>query len=185
MYNTAEFINDGKINFIFNGTGESELIGVCVFYDKDKNKILPAYADVGRISQADVPNGAVYFKLGIRVRKKGINKINGITIGAEKKDVEMSTFLSRSNVLVLSNQYPSYDNLYRNMFVHKRMTEYKSDGFVYDVMRMNIYAKNEYSEFEGINVVEGRSEVLYNILSNGKIDTVCVHFLDRQMWGGP
>lgn len=182
LYNTAEFINDGKINFIFNGTGESELIGVCVFYDKDKNKILPAYADVGRISQADVPNGAVYFKLGIRIRKKGINKINGITIGAEKKDVEMSTFLSRSNVLVLSNQYPSYDNLYRNMFVHKRMTGYKSDGFVYDVMRMNIYANNEYSEFEGINIVEGRSEVLYNILSNGKIDTVCVHFLDRQMW---
>ncbi|MDO5852314.1 MAG: glycosyltransferase family 4 protein [Methanobacteriaceae archaeon] len=49
-------------------------------------------------------------------------------------------------------------------------------------MRMNVYAKNEYREFEGINVVEGQANDLANILETGIIDTVCVHFLDKQMW---
>jgi len=62
------------------------------------------------------------------------------------------------------------------------MMAYKEDGYVFDMMRMNIYAKDEFSEFEGINIIEGQSEALENILSNGIIDTVCIHFLDRQMW---
>ena len=50
------------------------------------------------------------------------------------------------------------------MFVHKRLLAYKSKNRVVDVMRMNIYAQDGFCEFEGINIVDGQSEMLANIL---------------------
>ena len=182
LYNVDEYAKDGKINFVYNCQGGVEIICVCIFYDENNKKLSPAFFKYGRLSIVEVPQNAKLFKLGVRISGTGTVKLKNISIGAEKSDDKISTFLSRSKVLVISNQYPSYDNLYRNMFVHKRMTSYKEDGFVYDAMRMNIYAKDGYSEFEGINIVEGYSEMLENILSSGKINTVCVHFLDKQMW---
>lgn len=182
LYNVDDYSKNGKINFVYNCQGGTEIICVCIFYDGNNNKISPAFFKYGRINEVEVPQNAKFFKLGMRISGTGTVKVKNISIGAEKNDDKISTFLSRSKVLVISNQYPSYDNLYRNMFVHKRMTSYKEDGFVYDVMRMNIYAKDEYREFEGINIVEGYSEMLENILSSGRINTVCVHFLDKQMW---
>lgn len=182
LYKVDDFKDNDKLGFVFNIMGGSEIIGVCIFYDANKTKISPVFLKNGRFSDTDIPPKAEYFKVGFRIRGDGTINVKNIIIGAEKAENDKAVFLSRSDVLVLSNQYPSYENLYRNMFVHKRVTAYKEDGFVYDVMRMNIYAKDEYSEFEGINVVEGRSETLSSILSSGKIKTVCVHFLDRQMW---
>ena len=182
LYNVADFASEGNINFMFDCTGGFEVLGVCIFSDKNKNKISAAFPKVNRFDSVHVPDNAVYFKLGLRIRGGGNISFKSISVGIDKSSNEAGIFLSRSNVLVLTNQYPSYDNLYRNMFVHKRMTAYKEDGNVYDVMRMNIYAKDGFREFEGINVVEGYCEKLENVLSTGKIDTVCVHFLDKQMW---
>ena len=50
------------------------------------------------------------------------------------------------------------------------------------MLRMYPYAKDGYREFEGINVVEGKAGDLMGILDSGAIRTVCVHFLDREMW---
>ena len=83
---------------------------------------------------------------------------------------------------MLTNHYPSYDALYRNMFVHKRVTSYRESGKICDVMRMYPYSKDGYREFEGINVTEGKGGELMRILDSGAIRTVCVHFLDREMW---
>ena len=182
LYNVADFASEGNINFMFDCTGGFEVLGVCIFSDKNKNKISAEFPKVNRFDSVHVPDNAVYFKLGLRIRGGGNISFKSISVGIDKSSNEAGIFLSRSNVLVLTNQYPSYNNLYRNMFVHKRMTAYKEDGNVYDVMRMNIYAKDGFREFEGINVVEGYCEKLENVLSTGKIDTVCVHFLDKQMW---
>ncbi|MCE5219849.1 MAG: glycosyltransferase [Clostridium sp.] len=182
LFNVNEFLEDGHINLVFNGVGSLDCIGTCIFYDKDKKKISPVFTNINRLYKAEVPQNAMFFKLCFRFRGSGELKLSEILVGASKNTEEKACFVSRSNVLVLSNHYPSSESLYRNMFVHKRMTAYKEDGFVYDMMRMNIYAKNEYREFEGINVVEGLGETLANILETGNIDTVCVHFLDKQMW---
>ncbi|PHV70166.1 methyltransferase type 12 [Sporanaerobium hydrogeniformans] len=181
-HNVKDFIEGKYINFIFNGIGSLDNLGTCIFYDKDKNKLSATFTKFNRLFSAEVPESATYFKLNFRIKGSGEFKIDEIIIGSNKIPDEKACFLSRSNVLVLSNQYPSQEELYRNMFVHKRMMAYKEEGFIYDVMKMNIYAKNEYREFEGINVVEGQGEVLANILETGTIDTVCVHFLDRPMW---
>lgn len=182
LYHVNDFIENDSINFIFNCIGGTEVLGVCIFLDENKKKISPEFPKANRFTKVKVPIGAVYFKLGLRIRGDGSIKIKNIGIGVGQEESGLSAFLSRSNVLILTNQYPAYDNLYRNMFVHKRMTAYKEDGFTYDVMKMNIYAKDNFREFEGINVLEGYCERLENILSTGNIDTVCVHFLDKQMW---
>lgn len=182
VYEVNEVTNKEKLSILFSGVGGVEALGVIVFYDKEKKKISPAFAKSATLFTCDIPNNACFIKMGIRIRGKGVYKLKQIRIGLNADEVGAGVFLSRSNVLVLSNQYPSYDNLYRNMFVHKRLEEYKKDGLVYDTMRMNIYAKDSYDEFEGINIVEGQSEKLVSILENSGIDTVCVHFLDKQMW---
>lgn len=182
LYDLQEYAEQRTLKLLFAGKGSLDFLGVCVFYDKNKKKLSPVFTKSNRTLEEKIPEQAVYFKLGFRLSGEGNYEITGIHLGSSEQLNEKNTFLSRSNVLILTNQYPSYENLYRNMFVHKRMMAYKEDKHVFDVMRMNIYAKEEFSEFEGINIIEGQSEVLENILANGNIDTVCVHFLDRQMW---
>ena len=181
-FKVADFIEGNQISLRFNGIGSLDNLGTCIFYDANKNKLSAAFTKFNQLFTVEVPNGAIYFKLNFRLRGNGEFKVKEIILGATKLSDEKACFISRSNTLVLTNQYPSQESLYRNMFVHKRMMAYKEEGFCFDIMKMNIYAKNEYKEFEGINVVEGQGEELANILETGHIDTVCVHFLDRPMW---
>ena len=182
LYETSKYMTDNSINFSFDCIGGTDVLGVCIFYDKNNKKLSADFPKTNRSSSSQVPADAVAFKLGLRIRGQGNITLKSICIGIEKNYSNIGTFLSRSNVLILTNHYPSYEDLYKNMFVHKRLLSYKEDGLVCDVMRMNIYAKNVNREFEGINVVEGYCDKLENILSHGNVDTVCVHFLDRQMW---
>ncbi|MCI1930357.1 MAG: glycosyltransferase [Clostridia bacterium] len=182
LFNVNDFIDDKHINLKFEGQGSLDILGTCIFYNKNREKISPLFTKPNRLYEAKIPDGAEFFKLCYRIRGNGTFDINNISIGSEMVLKGKACFISRSNVLILTNQYPSQEALYRNMFVHKRLMAYKAEGLLCDVMRMNIYAKSEYREFEGINIVEGHGEELANILETGNIDTVCVHFLDRQMW---
>lgn len=182
LFELNEFKKNGKLPVVFSGSGDLDLTCVCVFYDLKQRQVLPVFPRVNTLSNLEIPDQAFYFKLGFRPKGKGEYNINRITIGEDNAGNERGCFLSRSNVLVLSNQYPAPNELYRNMFVHKRMTSYKEEGYVFDIMKINIYAQNSFKEFEGINVVEGQGDVLNDILDHGIIDTVCVHFLDSLMW---
>jgi glycosyltransferase involved in cell wall biosynthesis len=122
-------------------------------------------------------------QIALRIKGSGIAHIHRIIIGgAAEKNTSGKCYLPHSSILVLTNQYPSQGNLYRNMFVHRRASGYKEDNITCDVMRMNIYAKEHYYEFEGIDVIDGQSEILKRILDTGSIKTICIHFLDRTMW---
>lgn len=173
---------DRKLKVLFKGAGDLDFTCVCVFFDKTRKKLLPAFSPLGTLLSPRVPQEAEFFQLGFRVVGKGTSALASILVGIQCDTGEKGCFLSRSKVLVLSNQYPSPQSLYRNMFVHQRVKAYKSSGQLCDVMRMNIYAHGGFMEFEGINVVEGQSQTLAEILEQGEIDTVCVHFLDAMMW---
>lgn len=182
FFEIEKFKKDNHLNLQFVGVGNLNLIGTCIFYDTNKQKIAPMFPKMNAFISYEIPENAIYFKLGFRIGGKGECTLKEILLGLEKSPDELSCFLSRSNVLILSNQYPAPNALYRNMFVHKRVLSYKVEGFLCDVMRMNIFCKNSFSEFEGINIIEGQADRLYNILESGSIDTVCVHFLDESMW---
>ena len=176
-------LEDGKIIVHFRGEGTLHTMGCVFFHDKDDKKISAATVRIGRKETITPPEGTVYIRIAYRFREAGIQTLYKIEFGnVQQGNVRGNCFLSRSNVLILTNHYPAPDDLYRNMFVHTRLTAYKDQGCVVDVMRMHVYAKNTLREFEGINVVEGHGEMLACALSNGQIDTVCVHFLDEDMW---
>lgn len=174
-----EFTTD--FYMILNGEPTMDIILACVCYDKNQERIGDVYAAVGLSKKAAFPKGTKYIKFAIRVKGAGNSAIRNIKIDDSPVD-ESNCFISRSNVLVLTNIYPSYDDLYRNMFVHSRVSNYKKQGYQYDVMRYQYNVPDGYREFEGVNVTEGYSAKLEDILQYGQIDTVCIHFLDQGMW---
>lgn len=182
IFDVSKFAKNEKMSLLFNALGGLDIMCTCIWLDAEQNKISPCFTKMSVFHLEDVPQKAKYFRLGVRISGSGSVTIKNVVLGAERNPEELSTFLSRTNKLILTNQYPSPDSLYRNMFVHKRVLEYKKEHLVCDVMRMNLWSSNEFREFEGINIIEGQEERLANILSTGQIDTVCVHFMDRKMW---
>lgn len=173
---------DGKLTVKFSGSAKLDLICVLLCYDKSGNKLKPLYPKLNRNEVLTLPENTSFVVLGFRLKGSGTAKIKEILFGNAVLTDGIKDYLLRSDVLVLTNQYPQPDNLYRNMFVHKRVMVYKDSGYVFDVMRMNIYAGNGFREFEGINVIEGQGTTLLNILESNMVKTVCVHFLDAEMW---
>jgi len=176
-----EFAENGEVNIIFMGSGTVNFRGYCTFYDKEKNRLATTHAMINRHLRCKVPEGASYFLLSLKVVGSDSFVINGITIGGSG-GMLAGDFLSRSNVMVLTNHYPSADMPYHNMFVHKRVLEYRRSGLVCDVLRMHPSIQPGYREYMGINIAEGQRNLLEGVLENSRIDTICVHFLDRQMW---
>lgn len=176
-------LKGNELTVFFHGEAEGEFSAFCFFYDKHNNKLGSKSFRIGRRGKVIPPDNTDYVKIAFRVRGPGSAIVETAEFGGNtNSNLLGGCFLSRSNVLVLTNNYPTSQDIYRNMFVHKRVRAYAEQGKSMDVMRMSQYAKDEFREFEGINVVEGHEEVLNTILKCGQIDTVCVHFLDRAMW---
>lgn len=182
-FEIEEYVSNQKLKINFKVEGVLDCICVCMFYDENGEKLEPKYPRSNASVEIDVPDGARTLQIGFRPKGKGSCIVREIVMGG-RIDLfnESGCFLSRSNVLVISNQYPAPEALYRNMFVHKRMCCYKDAGKVFDVMRINSKVLPEHREFEGINIIDGGAERLETILESGTIKTVCVHFLDALMW---
>jgi glycosyltransferase involved in cell wall biosynthesis len=85
-------------------------------------------------------------------------------------------------VLLLSKQYPAYDDLYRYGFVHSRVLGYMQNGLKVDVFRLNADEPCKYREFAGTDVVQGDRDLLTLALRSGQHRHVLVHLIDPQMW---
>ena len=182
IFDLSEYIIAGKLNLFFGGTGNVDFLGVCIFLDKDKNKISPVFPKPNVFNSYDAPENARYIRLGVRIMGSGTYTFQQIVLGLDKNPNELNSFISRDNTLVLTNNYPSEGQLYKNMFVHQRVMAYKEGGVLCDVMEWNRNNNERYREFEGINIVSGQEDTLFDILENGRIQTVCVHFINNKMW---
>lgn len=176
------YVHDGKLPILFQGVGDLDVSCVCICYDRKGRKKEPMYPKMNCPESLALPDGAHSVQIAFRAKGPGKIVLKSVMIGSNHAPDRLATFLSRSNTLVLTNHYPSEKELYRNMFVHRRIEAYKEKGRVFDVFRMNVYAQDGFREFEGINVVEGHAETLDKVIRNSSIDTVCVHFLDEGMW---
>lgn len=182
IFEVKEYEEDGKLNLFFGGNGNLEYQGVCVFLDKDQNKLSPGFAKSNIVASLDVPSDAQYFRLALRLKGTGKYTIQQIELGVKNSPKEIACFLNKGKTLILTNAYPSEEHLYKNMFVHKRVKAYKEQGVLCDVMEFNKRVDQSYREFDGVSVVSGQEDMLRNILSKSTIETVCVHFLDANMW---
>lgn len=127
-----------------------------------------------------IPAESVQVRFGLRVSGPGEALIKAIFL--EHFKVPHQPLLTRSRTLVATNVYPSYDNLYRNGFVHSRTRSYLESGERSDVLRVGRHSDTSFSEFEDIDTAWIDSETFDKTLAEGVADRVLVHFLDRGIW---
>ncbi len=126
------------------------------------------------------PPGAELVQLGLRVYGVGSAKVGGLLLGHVPETP--GTLFGRSDVLLLTNHYPAYDDLYRNGFVHRRVVDYRRQGARVDVFRHRPGHKLGYREFDGVDVLSGGRDALTTLLRSHRYRAVLVHFLDPAMW---
>jgi FkbM family methyltransferase len=179
-YALADLGWTGKAEFYFDITPGLNLQLVLVFLDAQKQKIAHAIKPGNRNQEVEIPLGTVSVRFGLRVHAAGSSDIKGLVLG--HRDLQPAEIIGKSDRLLLTNHYPSYDDLYRNGFVHSRVRAYRERGIRCDVFRMRPGEPVSYHEFEDVDVTTGSQEVLHQMLSSGRYKTVMVHFLEPAMW---
>lgn len=170
----------GKVTLYLEATPGLNLQMVVLFLDAQKQRINHTIFAANRNAEIVLPEGTVYLRPGLRVYASGSAEVSNLYL--EVKPNMLIELLSSCENLVLTNHYPSYENLYRNGFVHSRVRAYGEKNITCDVYKFNNDAVTSYDEFEGISIIEGGQKQLNQLLLSGRYKRVLVHFLDEKMW---
>ena len=172
-----------EINFIGYTEGNIEAYLFINTYSKESilsnNSII-----LGSKKIIDTFKNTISYKVAIRVSGKGCIYINKINIDMVDKDYYFNKAKKEKNneYLVLTNNYPSYADLYKNGFVHSRVRLYKAHGIDVDVYALKPKGTSFYNyEFEGINVCTGDYRGLEFILNLNKYKKILIHFVNSEM----
>lgn len=171
---------DGLIRFHLETKPGLNLQLVMLFLDARRNRISHIVRTANRNHVAELPSGTAYVRLGLRVYASGSASVTALILGHRK--LEPAALLTRGRHLVLTNQYPSQGDLYRNGFVHRRIVSYGERGVRADVFRLRPGEPVSYHEFENVDCITGSQEALQRLLEGNSYDSVLVHFLDPAMW---
>lgn len=149
------------------------------FQDKDGKKISHQMNHAGDKHALAIPAHCTQIRFGLRIEGRGDVLIERLVLGSNAE--RPAAIICRSPYLVLTKQYPAYDDLYRYGFLHSRIRAYKREGQVVDIFRISKDPAG-YREFEGIDVANGDADLLDATLATGQIRHVLVHILDSNMW---
>lgn len=85
--------------------------------------------------------------------------------------------------VILTNGYPSENDLYRNGFIHRRLIEYiKKQDHQFEVFVLNTSVTEKITYmYDGINVVSGNKELLEEYLVLNQPDRLLLHFINEHM----
>lgn len=153
---------------------------VVLFLDEGKKRLGHAQVAANRNLTAALPEGTQWLRFGLRVYGSGETKLRKLIFG--HRVLQPAAVIGRARQLVLTNHYPSYDDLYRNGFVHTRVKAYEPHGVCPDVFRLRPEQPLSYHEFQGVDVITGSAQALDKLLTAGQYESVLVHFLDAAMW---
>ncbi len=159
--------------------GSAEIKTVFEFQDKDRKKISHQMNHAGGKHSLAIPEECKYIRFGLRLQGPGEIKITSLTLGSNPERPE--AIVCKTSTLVLSKQYPAYDDLYKYGFLHSRIRAYQKEGVLVDVLRLTD-APSSYREFENIDIANGDHKLLDATLSTGEIKHVLVHLMDEKMW---
>lgn len=176
----AELGNGRPLKLFLDATPGLNLQVVLLMLDAQKQRISHVMGHANRNITAEIPPETAFIRLGWRVYASGSSVVKGLLLG--HRDLQPSAMLERSRHLLLTNNYPAYDDLYRNGFVHSRVRAYREQGVAVDVFRLRKGQAVSYHEFEDVDVITGSPEGLDRMLASGRFDSVLVHFLDPDMW---
>jgi len=165
--------------YLETGTGLNLLLTV-LFLDAEGQRISHVFVSPNENHSLRLPAGTTYLRFGWRVYMKGDVDIKCLLFG--KKITEPANILGQSNVLLLTSHYPSYDDLYRNGFVHSRVMAYRERGQQVDIFCLNKGRTIHWREFQDVDVISGSQSALHQMLASGRYRHVLVHFLYPNMW---
>lgn len=171
---------DGKLKLFLDCTPGLNVQLVVLFLDADKQRISHVMQHANRNQTADVPPEAAYVRFGLRAYASGSTELKALVLG--HRNLQPSEMMGRGEHLLLTNHYPAYADLYRNKFVHSRVSAYQQQGVEVDVFRLRDNETVSYHEFQNIDVVTGCRSTLAKMLEKNRYKSILVHFLDENMW---
>ncbi|MCI1037332.1 methyltransferase domain-containing protein [Pseudomonas putida] len=171
---------DGRLKLFIDCTPGLNLQLVVLFLDADKQRISHVMQHANRNQTTDIPPETVYIRFGLRAYAAGSADLKALVLG--HRNLQPSEMMGRGEHLLLTNHYPAYSDLYRNKFVHSRVTAYQEHGIDVDVFRLRPNETVSYHEFQNIDVVTGCASTLTKMLEKNRYKSILVHFLDEQMW---
>ncbi len=157
-----------------------DLRTVFEFLDDDKRKISHAMSRAGAAQSMAIPARCRFVRFGLRAQGACIVRIRRLVLADVRE--RPSAVVPTARHLLVTKQYPAYDDLYRYGFVHSRVRGYRRAGLVVDIFRLQADEPCAFREFEDIDVVRGDRDLLDLALRSGRYEHVLVHLLDAQMW---
>lgn len=173
-------VQDGKLRLYMETTPGLNLQFVLFFMDGNKERLSHVIKPANRNVEIAIPLGTVLVKLGLRIYATGSASVSSLYL--DFKPQTPCQQLACNPYLVITNNYPSYNDLYKNAFVHSRVKAYKEAGVACDVFRFKADSALSYHEFEDIDVTTGGAEALEIQLRHGRYKHIVIHFIDRGMW---
>ena len=170
--------NKGSL-YLDSSPGLRMMVAV-IYYDKNRTKLGSNMSLANSNIKLEVPKGAAELRLAFRIYQQGISEINSLDLFDH--NVTPEKIITDNEVLVVSNNYPSYKEKYRNGFLHSRVVKYREENLDVDVFVLKQGSETTFREYEGTNVIEGSKQALENILLCGGHKKILVHFLEPLMW---
>jgi glycosyltransferase involved in cell wall biosynthesis len=156
-----------------------DLRTVFEFLDATGKKISHQINPAGTKGVLAIPNHCTSIRFGLRVEGHGDATIKRLVLGAEPE--RPATVICKSPYLVLTKQYPAYNDLYKYGFLHSRIRAYKKADLAPDIFCIRNKGLG-FREFQGVDIAVGDAELLDATLATGEIKHVLVHLLDEIMW---
>jgi glycosyltransferase involved in cell wall biosynthesis/spore maturation protein CgeB len=173
-------IKEGKLPLHLEIEPGLNLSFVIIYLDVNGARLHHDIIQPNKNNVLDIPDGAEIVRLGFRVYQSGECVVKRLLIG--EKDLSLENIIGCSDVLLVTNNYPSYDDLYRNGFVHSRVKAYKKQGVEVDIFRFRKDQAVSWHEFQDVDVTTGSETALRRTLQSGRYRHILVHFLDADMW---
>ncbi|WP_152969938.1 glycosyltransferase [Arthrobacter sp. Edens01] len=155
---------------------------VVLFLDENGTRIGSKILPVNINNEIEVPPTARKVHLGLRVQGSGSMEIHGFSFERMDPAQRATPVKVLGRHLVLTNVYPSHDDLYRNGFVHSRVRSYQAAGIEPVIFCLNSRGTRTSYEFEGVDVIVGDDSDLAAAIACNEFAAILVHFLDESMW---
>lgn len=180
IFKLAEIIEPNDQNIKLNlSTEQGMKIGLAVYFlDQAKHKISAKIFNPNTNITFPYPKGTRFIQFYFRIFVAG--EVTITSLNFEHLNFEPSLIFDESECIVLTNNYPAYDDLYKYAFVHTRVREYINNG-----LRCTIFLPRDgtvmFREFENVNVIEGTSSTFEKLVQQSKkLRFVVVHFLTEK-----
>ncbi len=157
-----------------------DLMLIVEYRDSQNKKISHIFITPNMNTTIEIPTHTHWIRFGLRIAGSGTTNIKGIELA--QRNLTPPNIVGKAKHLILTNIYPSYDDLYRNGFVHARVKAYQKEGANVDVFQLQKAQKLSYYEFDNVDVTRGAATELDNLLKSNNYKSILVHFLDEFMW---